>query len=65
VGFGIHADIVIYNTPTRLTQAELEQHPHFKHFGDENQLKQLAHLTSQTLTAICHLHNNEMLDHKE
>ncbi|HZR45039.1 MAG TPA: GAF domain-containing protein [Ktedonobacteraceae bacterium] len=35
VGFGIHADIVAHNTAIRLTQAELEQHPDFKHFGRE------------------------------
>ena len=35
VGFGIHADIVTHNTAMRFTQAELEQHPDWKHFGRE------------------------------
>ena len=35
VGFGIHADIVAHNTAMRFTQAELEQHPDWKHFGVE------------------------------
>jgi GAF domain-containing protein len=102
VGFGIHADIVAHNTAMRFTQAELEQHPDWKHFGieagkhpplrgwlavpligengrnygllqlsdkyndadftedDEAQLKQLARLTSATLSAICRLHDNHV-----
>jgi GAF domain-containing protein len=35
VGFGIHADIVTHNTAMRFTQAELEHHPDWKHFGVE------------------------------
>ncbi|GAC1654768.1 MAG: hypothetical protein NVS4B12_26980 [Ktedonobacteraceae bacterium] len=35
VGFGIHADVVKHNEAIRLTQAELEAHPDFKHFGTE------------------------------
>ncbi len=35
VGFGIHADVVAHNTAMRFTQAELEQHPGWKHFGVE------------------------------
>ena len=35
VGFGIHADIVAHNTAMRFTQAELEHHPDWKHFGVE------------------------------
>jgi GAF domain-containing protein len=35
VGFGIHADVVARNTAMRFTQAELEQHPDWKHFGVE------------------------------
>ena len=35
VGLGIHADVVKENEAIRLTQAELETHPDFKHFGTE------------------------------
>jgi GAF domain-containing protein len=35
VGFGIHAEIVAHNSALRFTQAELEQHPNWKHFGVE------------------------------
>jgi GAF domain-containing protein len=35
VGFGIHAYLVAHNTAMRYTQAELEQHPGWKHFGRE------------------------------
>src|SRR5215470_8694787 len=35
VGFGIHAKVVAHNSAMRYTQAELEQHPNWKHFGVE------------------------------
>jgi GAF domain-containing protein len=35
VGLGIHAEVVAYNTAMRFTQAELEQHPNWQHFGGE------------------------------
>ncbi|GHO60433.1 GAF domain-containing protein [Ktedonobacter robiniae] len=35
VGFGIHADVVKQNAPIRLTQAELEQHPDWRGFGNQ------------------------------
>jgi GAF domain-containing protein len=35
VGFGIHAEVVAHNSAMRYTQAELEQHPDWKHFGVE------------------------------
>jgi GAF domain-containing protein len=35
VGFGIHAYIAQVNQPLRLTQAALEAHPAWKHFGVE------------------------------
>ena len=35
VGFGIHAEVVAHNSAMRFTQAELEQHPGWKHFGVE------------------------------
>lgn len=35
VGFGIHAQVVAHNSAMRFTQAELEQHPAWKHFGVE------------------------------
>ena len=34
-GFGIHAWMLEYNAPVRLTQAELEAHPAWKGFGSE------------------------------
>lgn len=33
--------------------------------ADEEQLKQLARLTSTTLAALCHLHNNQSLGHPQ
>lgn len=36
VGFGIHAYIAQVNQPMRFTQAELEAHPAWKHFGVEH-----------------------------
>lgn len=35
IGFGIHAWMLEYNKPIRLTQAELEAHPAWRGFGDE------------------------------
>jgi GAF domain-containing protein len=35
VGLGIHAWLLDYNRPLRLTQMELEQHPQWKAFGTE------------------------------
>src|SRR5215471_11962487 len=35
VGFGIHAYLITTNRPLRLTQAELEAHPAWRNFGDE------------------------------
>ena len=35
VGFGMHAEVVAHSTAMRFTQAELEQHPGWKHFGVE------------------------------
>jgi GAF domain-containing protein len=35
VGFGIHAYVTTTNCPIRLTQAELEAHPEWRHFGVE------------------------------
>jgi GAF domain-containing protein len=35
VGFGIHAYVIKTNQPLRLTQAELEAHPEWRNFGNE------------------------------